>query len=73
MRSNHLTSTWSRTRQLAVKLFNDTSGMGAVEFAFIIPVMMAFFFGLVEFSSGVAVDRKVTLVTRSLADCHDFR
>src|ERR1044072_9080005 len=34
----------------------------------IVPLMMVMFFGVVEFSSGVAVDRKVTLVARTLSD-----
>jgi Flp pilus assembly protein TadG len=68
MRFTPLTSTWFRTRRLAVELIHSTSGMGATEFAFIVPVMMAFFFGLVEFSSAVAVDRKITLVARTLSD-----
>ncbi len=68
MRTISLATTWSRTRRLANELLNNTSGMGATEFAFIAPVMMAFFFGTVEFSSAVAVDRKVTLVVRTLSD-----
>jgi Flp pilus assembly protein TadG len=68
MRLTPLASMWSRTRRLAVELVNNTSGMGATEFAFIVPIMLAFFFGMVEFSSGVAVDRKVTLVARTLSD-----
>ena len=34
----------------------------------IVPIMLTLFFGVVEFSSGVAVDRKVTLVARTLSD-----
>ena len=34
----------------------------------IVPLMLVMFFGTVEFSSGVAVDRKVTLVARTLSD-----
>jgi Flp pilus assembly protein TadG len=34
----------------------------------IVPLMLTMFFGMVEFSSGVAVDRKVTLVARTLSD-----
>ena len=43
-------------------------GVAAIEFAMIVPIMLVLFFGTVEFSSGVAVDRKVTLVARTLAD-----
>jgi Flp pilus assembly protein TadG len=55
---------WLRARSL----LNDCSGIAAVEFAVIVPVMLVMFFGVVEFSSGVAVDRKVTLVARTLSD-----
>jgi Flp pilus assembly protein TadG len=43
-------------------------GAAAVEFAFILPVMLVLFFGTVELSNGVAVDRKVTLTARTLSD-----
>jgi Flp pilus assembly protein TadG len=46
----------------------DRRGIAAVEFSFILPLMLVLFFGTVEFSSGVAVDRKVTLVARTLSD-----
>ena len=46
----------------------DRSGIAATEFAIIVPIMLVMFFGTVEFSSGVAVDRKVTLMARTLSD-----
>jgi Flp pilus assembly protein TadG len=46
----------------------DRSGIAATEFAVVVPLMLVLFFGAVEFSTGVAVDRKVTLVARTLAD-----
>ena len=46
----------------------DCRGVAATEFAMIVPLMLVMFFGTVEFSSGVAVDRKVTLVARTLSD-----
>ena len=49
-------------------LVNDCRGIAAIEFAMIVPVMLVMFFGVVEFSSGVAVNRKVTLVARTLSD-----
>lgn len=57
-----------RTRRLFANLVRDCSGMAAAEFAVIVPVMLLMFFGTLEFSSGVAVDRKVTLVARALTD-----
>jgi Flp pilus assembly protein TadG len=46
----------------------DCRGVIAVEFALIGPVMLVLFFGVLEFSSAVAVDRKVALAARTLSD-----
>jgi Flp pilus assembly pilin Flp len=51
-----------------MRLVRDRRGNAAVEFAVIVPLMLVMFFGTIEFSSGVAVDRKVSLVTQELAD-----
>jgi len=55
-------------RQRIAEFRRDRSGIAATEFAVIVPLMLTLFFGVVEFSSGVAVDRKVTIVARTLAD-----
>ncbi|MGY3532450.1 MULTISPECIES: TadE/TadG family type IV pilus assembly protein [Bradyrhizobium] len=54
--------------RFVVALGRDRRGLAAVEFAFIMPLMLVLFFGTVEFSSGVAVDRKVTLMARAASD-----
>ena len=59
---------WFRLRRSAAELSKDCRGVAATEFVMIVPLMMVMFFGVVEFSSGVAVDRKVTLVARTLSD-----
>jgi Flp pilus assembly protein TadG len=46
----------------------DCRGVAAIEFAMIVPIMLVFFFGMVELSSAVAIKRKVTLVARALSD-----
>ncbi len=53
---------------LNARFFNDCRGMAALEFVFIVPLMLVMFFGTVEMAAGVAVDRKVTLVARTLSD-----
>ena len=52
----------------AAALFRDPSAIAATEFAVIVPIMLVMFFGTVEFSSAVAIDRKVTIMARTVAD-----
>ena len=49
-------------------LLNDRSGLAAVEFAMIFPMMVVMYFGVVEISSAISVDRKATQVARTLSD-----
>jgi Flp pilus assembly protein TadG len=63
-----MTSMWLRLRRSALDLYRDRRGVAAIEFAIIAPVMLVMFFGTVEFSSGIAIDRKVTLMARTLSD-----
>ena len=60
--------TWFRARHSVLKLIGDRNGVAAIEFAMIVPIMLVMFFGTVEFSSAVAVNRKVTLIARTLSD-----
>jgi Flp pilus assembly protein TadG len=57
-----------RIRGLVTGLARNDRGSAAVEFAIIVPIMLTLFFGVLEFSSGIAVDRKVTLVARTMSD-----
>jgi Flp pilus assembly protein TadG len=65
---HQMTGLWLRVRRSALDLSRDRRGIAATEFAIIVPMMLVLFFGTVEFSSGVAVDRKVTLMARTLSD-----
>jgi Flp pilus assembly protein TadG len=68
MKTISISSIWLRMRRTAGRMLADRSGIAATEFAVIVPVMLVMFFGTVEFSSGVAVNRKVTLMARTLSD-----
>jgi len=68
MKATSILRIWHETRRYAADLLADRRGLAAVEFAFILPVMLVMFFGTVEFSSGIAIDRKVTLMARTLSD-----
>jgi len=57
-----------KIRELVVRFRRDKGGVAAVEFAFIVPLMLMLLFGMIDTSSGVAIDRKVTLTARTLSD-----
>ena len=59
---------WRNARGSARTFLADSSAVAATEFAVIVPLMLVMFFGTVEFSSAVAIDRKVTLMARTLSD-----
>jgi Flp pilus assembly protein TadG len=50
------------------RFVRDCTGVSAVEFAMLAPVMMTLFLGSVETSQGIAVKRKVSLTAHTLAD-----
>ncbi len=58
----------SGSRQPVARFIKDKQGVAAVEFAFIVPLMLTLLFGMIDVASGVAVDRKVTLTARTLSD-----
>lgn len=55
-------------RRLVRRLGRNRRGVAAVEFAMILPAMLAIYFGIVETGQAVMIDRKVTQLTRSLVD-----
>lgn len=66
---NRILKSWMmKPRQLARKLRADRRGVAAIEFAMLVPIMLVLFFGTVEFSVGVAANRKVSLMAQTLSD-----
>lgn len=57
-----------RVRHHARRLAADKRGIAAVEFVMILPLMLMIFFGTIQVSTAVAVDRKVSLTARTLSD-----
>jgi Flp pilus assembly protein TadG len=55
-------------RRFARQVSADRSGLAAVEFAMILPLMLLALFGTVEITSGLALMRKVNVVARTLSD-----
>ena len=56
------------TGSLIGRFVRDRRANAAIEFSFIVPLMIGMFFATVEFSSAIAAKGKVTLVTRTLSD-----
>jgi Flp pilus assembly protein TadG len=52
----------------AVKLVRDRRGVSSVEFALLLPLMIALYVGGTELSQGVGISRKVTLTARTVSD-----
>lgn len=57
----HALLKWKRLRKC-------TSGLAATEFALLLPVLVVMFFGLVEASDAMTVNRKVAISANTLAD-----
>jgi Flp pilus assembly protein TadG len=50
------------------RFFRDASGLSAVEFALLLPVMISSYFGVAEIGNYILADRKVTSVAATAAD-----
>ncbi|EIG60988.1 Flp pilus assembly protein TadG [Bradyrhizobium sp. JR4.1] len=59
---------WKNASSSVRDFVADRRAIAATEFAVIVPLMLVMFFGTVEFSSAVAIDRKVTMIARTLSD-----
>ena len=57
-----------RTRSAIAGFFGDCRGIAATEFAVIVPIMLLLLFSTVEICSALAVDRKISLVARTIAN-----
>jgi Flp pilus assembly protein TadG len=68
IRTSRLNEIWRRLCRSARGLRRDGSGVAAVEFALLFPIMLVAFFGTVEICAAVAIDRKVTLTARTISD-----
>jgi Flp pilus assembly protein TadG len=68
MKTTPMSWPWLHGRRSALDMLADRSGIAATEFAVIVPVMLVMVFGVIEFSSGLAVDRKVTIMARTMSD-----
>jgi Flp pilus assembly pilin Flp len=57
-----------RLRQRLRTFRDDVSGIAAVEFGLIVPIMLLFFLGTIEMTRAVAIDQRLTQATNMIAD-----
>jgi hypothetical protein len=55
-------------RRQLVAFASNARGLAAVEFAIILPVMLVTLFGVIGTTATISIDRKVTLIARTLSD-----
>ena len=68
MRIAALNKTANAVCQFSAKLQKDVKGIAAIEFAFIVPMLMMMFIGALEFGTALTVDRRVSMIASSVAD-----
>jgi len=50
------------------RFYRDRRGLGAVEFALIVPIIITLYLGAVEFGHALTLDRRVTAIASATAD-----
>ena len=67
---NSIVRKWlfEKARRVVQETLVDRRGVAAIEFALIVPILIALYFGAVEFSNAMTVDRRVTSIASSAAD-----
>jgi Flp pilus assembly protein TadG len=58
----------STLRQRCVAFCGDRSGLSAVEFGLLMPLMLTMYFGTVEVTDAISADRQLTLVANTVAE-----
>lgn len=54
--------------RFATRFLKDQRGVASIEFLLIVPLLLTLMFGAVQFTTGFAALRKVTLVSRTMSD-----
>ncbi|HEX7587469.1 MAG TPA: TadE/TadG family type IV pilus assembly protein [Anaerolineae bacterium] len=57
-----------RALQFLARFIHSRSGIAATEFAFILPIMLVLFFGVVEATNGIAAYRDVSMMVHTTSD-----
>lgn len=64
----NIASPYSDIKRRITSLFTDNSGMAVVEFALVLPFLVALYIGGFQLMDGMSASRKLTRATRTIAD-----
>jgi Flp pilus assembly protein TadG len=64
----HAHAVTCRLIRLLAAFRRDRQGTSAIEFAFLLPVMLTLYIAGIEISNAIAIDRKVTITARTVTD-----
>jgi Flp pilus assembly protein TadG len=59
---------WAECERRAAAFGINEQGLAAIEFAFVLPLMLAIYLGIVELSNGLSTSRRVDLVAHAMSD-----
>ncbi len=68
MKTSKLMTRFLNQTPLLRSVFQDKSGIAAIEFAFVAPILIAFYFGMTEIAMAITADRQVAHATSVAGD-----
>ena len=66
--TNKISTLVDKLKKLSTNFKTDKRGVAAIEMAFIFPIMVTLFIGMIDLSNGLSASRKVTITANTVGD-----